>query len=294
MSTPLFVVGKHRSGTTWLSNLLLDHTLIAGVQHKDHHGIHESAFFSHVRGRYGDLNLFSNFAEFAAVVSKSDYFRLMGVSFEELIELYPSTYSEVFRTVMNRFADRHEARYWLEKSPMHTSRIQEIGELYSDARFVGILRNPVDAAFSWLKRRSPEGGALRRALGLGRFTLNKYVADAHMRMMQDVWPERVCIIRYEDLVERREEVLETVCRFLGLPVEEMHSGYAPNTSYSEGKNATRFPKHEKKFVRVLYHYGLPIVPANGLRTVKHLLEERGAPLPSWFFKLTTQLGQEVD
>jgi len=167
MATPLFVVRKHRSGTTWLSNLLLDHEQIAGVQHRDHQGIHESAFFSHVHGRYGDLSVFSNFAEFASVFSQSDYCRLMEVSFGDIVQLYPSTYAGVFRTIMDRFAEKHGAHYWIEKSPMHTSRIREIGKGYPDAQFVGILRSPVDAAFSWLKRQEIGESALRRLTGLG-------------------------------------------------------------------------------------------------------------------------------
>ncbi len=290
MPTPLFIVGKHRSGTTWLSNVLLDHSQIAGVQHEDHHGIHESAFFSHVHGRYGDLSVFANFAEFASVLSRADYFRLMGVSFGELMELYPSKYAEVFRTTMDRFAERNEATYWIEKSPMHTSCVQEIGHLYSDARFVGIVRSPADAAFSWLKRQKIEGSPLLRLWALGRFTVNKYIVDAHMRVMQEKWPDRVCIVQYESLIESREDVLETVCSFLGLPVEEMHSRYAPNTSYSEGKKEMHFTTYEKKFVRGLYHYGLRAVPANRLRAVKHLFQSRQTPLPRWFFKLTEGVG----
>ena len=31
MPTPLFILGKHRSGTTFLSNLLMDHPKIAAI-----------------------------------------------------------------------------------------------------------------------------------------------------------------------------------------------------------------------------------------------------------------------
>lgn len=282
MATPLFVVGKHRSGTTWLSNLLLDHAEIAGVQHRDHHGIHESAFFSHVHGRYGDLSTFSNFAEFASVISQSDYFRLMEVSFKEIVELYPSTYTEVFRTVMDRFAERQGASYWIEKSPMHTSRVRKIGQYYPDARFLGILRSPVDAAFSWLKRQEG-GGRVGRLTGLGRFTLNKSIVDAHMQEMKNEWPERVCVVRYEDLVEDRNDVIETVCAFLGLPMMEVEAQYAPNTSYEKGRERDR-PAYERRFVKWLYRCGRLLVPAQGTRKLKHVLQERRTALPDWFFK----------
>jgi len=114
MPTPLFVLGKQRSGTTWLGNLLLDHPSIAGVAHAAHRGIHESAFFSHVDGRYGDLSVRQNFIEFASVMAESDYFRLAEVSFKDIMSLHPDDYAGVFRTVMYCFARRRGARYWIE------------------------------------------------------------------------------------------------------------------------------------------------------------------------------------
>ena len=293
MAIPLFIVGKHRSGTTWLSNLLLDHAQIAGVEHRHHHGIHESAFFSHVHGRYGDLSVFSNFAEFASVLSQSDYFRLMEVSFDEIVQLYPSTYAGVFRAIMDRFADRHGARYWIEKSPMHTSRIREIGQLYSDAQFVGILRNPVDAASSWLKRQEVGENVFQRLTGLGRFTLNKCILDAHIREMQREWPERVRIVRYENLVQNQDDVVAAVCSFLGLPVKELHAQYAPNTSYEDGEDKKRYcSEYEERFVKRIYRFGMRAAPANMGRNLKHALQKRRTSLPDWFFKLSRRFSSD--
>ena len=63
MATPLFVIGKHRSGTSFLANLLLDHPQIAGIYypldsylHKG--GIFESSFFYDIDKKfYLHLNL---------------------------------------------------------------------------------------------------------------------------------------------------------------------------------------------------------------------------------------------
>ena len=45
---PIFVLGRHRSGTTWLSNVLAAFPEIYAPAHELHHGTHESAFFSHL------------------------------------------------------------------------------------------------------------------------------------------------------------------------------------------------------------------------------------------------------
>ncbi|MCS3755668.1 sulfotransferase family protein [Salinibacter ruber] len=292
MPTPLFVVGKHRSGTTWLSNLLLDHPQIAGIQHEAHRGIHESAFFSHVEGRYGDLSVFSNYVEFASVVSRSDYFRLAGVSFDELMKLYPSTYAEVFRAVMDQYAEQRGVKYWIEKSPMHTHYMRQIVESYPDAQFVGIWRNPVDAAFSWLKCQKGIESPLQRLRELGRFTVNKYIADVWMKDMKKECPERVYIIQYESLVDRREEVLDDICQFLNVATSEVRARYAANTSYSGKREEQRRPKYEIKFVQWLYYSGLRVVPGTVFQVAKRFAQKR-EPLPHWFFKILEQPQEKV-
>ena len=286
MPKPLFVVGKHRSGTTWLGNLLLDHPQVAGIQHEKHQGIHESAFFSHVDGRYGDLQVFSNFAEFAAVIAQSDYFQLAGVSFDGLIEMYPSDYAKVFQAVMDKFAKENDAEYWIEKSPMHTHLIREIGETYTSAKFVGIIRNPVDTAFSWLGCQDQK--ALHSRLsGLARVTIDKYVADSHMLKMKAAWPERVHIIQYENLCRNRNDVLRSVCDFLDLSFIKVESKYQPNTSYSKARENYHQPLHEEVFVKLLYFYILRIVPPGFLSGIKKAYHKNSSKdIPDWFFKLS--------
>lgn len=283
MTVPLFVIGKHRSGTTWLSNLLIDHPDIEGVHHASHRGIHESAFFSHVVGRYGDLEVFSNYVEFASVISQSDYFRLAGVSFDDLLELYPSSYTDVFRAVMDRMATRSSAKYWIEKSPMHTFYMREIGQTYTDAKFVGILRNPVDTAFSWLKQQDLSSSS-QRLMGLARITIDKYVVDVHMLRMKAAWPERVHVIRYENLCQNKSDVLRGVCNFLDLAPAELRSKYKPNTSYQESRDEHERPKHEEKFVLFLYNYVLRLIPSRVFRFIKIIYRNIvRRDLPDWFF-----------
>ena len=43
---PIFVLGRHRSGTTWVSNILASVPGIYSPSHPLHKGAHESAYFS--------------------------------------------------------------------------------------------------------------------------------------------------------------------------------------------------------------------------------------------------------
>lgn len=74
--TPIFVVGVHRSGTTWLANILCRHSNIAGIQAERHFGIHESVFFSHFIHNFGDLRNDNIFIQFVEAFASSDHFIL--------------------------------------------------------------------------------------------------------------------------------------------------------------------------------------------------------------------------
>jgi len=286
MPRPLFIIGKHRSGTTWLSNLLLSHPDVAGVEHPVHHGIHESAYFSHIKGRFGDLRTFTNHVECAAVLARSDYFRLAGASFDEIVDLFPTDYNELFRSVMDRFAEERSAAYWIEKSPMHTLHTRQIGKAYPDAQFVGIQRNPVDVAFSSLRNLRVEMSPVRRRLELLRVTLDKYVADRHMLQMQSHWPERVHVVQYEQMRHAETSIIREVCAHLGLEAHDLSSSYQANSSYSTNRQRHARSEAEIAWVRWIHDDILPLIPASVLIAGKEKISHwRRRPLPDWFFRL---------
>jgi hypothetical protein len=92
------------------------------------------------------------------------------------------------------------------KSPPHTARIRLLLELFPDARFVHIVRDPrrVFPSTVWLWQSLAEVHGLQRPRGEG---LEKRVFRDLSRMYRALWkqkelipPENFCEIRYEDLV----------------------------------------------------------------------------------------------
>jgi hypothetical protein len=92
----------------------------------------------------------------------------------------------------------------IEKTPMHVRRIEKISQAFPDAKFVVMVRNPLDVIASQYKRHGDMNRAIERLKA-------DYASIANVKHM-----ECVKIVRYEDIVENAEEVLKDVCEFVGL------------------------------------------------------------------------------
>ena len=151
MKKPVFIVGIERSGTTWLANILCQHSNITGIQAKRHYGIHESVFFSNIEEKFGNLSDDNNFIQLVEILSSSDYFILSGLNKDILYEERPKTYHDFFRLIMERFAEKRKADFWLEKTPSHSLYLEKISKYYPDAKFIAIKRDIVDTIKSTIR-----------------------------------------------------------------------------------------------------------------------------------------------
>ena len=293
MAKPIFVVGKERSGTTWLANLLAAHPQVACVCHERHFGVHESAFFSSVDGRYGDLGEWANYVEFVRIISATDYFRLAGVTEEFLFSLWPSAYEGVFRAVMDRFARQQNAAAWLEKTPGHSLYVKRMASAFPEARFVAVRRDvePVVVSTLGLTAASrPEvadpGPARKSVIVSTVFSWYRYykTIDAFAGSS-----DRVLTVEYDDLRADRQQVLERACAFLELPYTEevLQSPYDRNTGFGEAsRRAREITDGERRRIARASRVArlLPLSWLNRLARLHHRGEGR-RPLPRSFFRL---------
>jgi len=143
--------------------------------------------------------------------------------------------------------------YIIEKTPMHVRKIPEISKLFPDAKFVIMVRNPLDVIASQYKRHGDLGKALKRIK-------EDYASIANVQHMKCVH-----IVRYEDMIEDPVGVIEKVCMFVGLLFEpemlEYHrkdlkwSGVEPE--YSDGVG------EEKHLKRRAWQVTQPIFDGRG-------------------------------
>jgi len=293
MPIPIFVLGKHRSGTTWLANQLCEHSLVAGIRHEKHFGMLESAYFRCVYNRYGDLAVKNNFIAFVEVMSASDYFRLTGVTKEFLYSLWPTAYEDFLRAVMDNYAVRQGAAYWVEKSPSHSVMVDWLAEIYPDAKFISIFRDVeavVASAIALRASREPEfaDNAWLRQRGIIRTVLSWIYYNKTLKAFGPR-SERMLTIRYETLRADPPNTLQGVCSFLDLPFEPHMCDqiYVPNTSFrNKTERSQALSDGEKRLVRFTQRL-FDLIPLWALALMDRMRRriKKRRSLPSWFFSL---------
>ena len=250
MCTPIFTLGSPRNGTTWLGNVLCRHPEVAGVQHEAHHGIHESKLWWHTK-YWGDFSEESSFITFLEQYSAGDYFRLAEGDKEYFYRNRPRDFVAFFFQLMDRYAARRNARYWVTKlDPMLYHRrdeldafIARVKERYGDCKFISIERDPVDVLRSYL---SMQGVASQRReqtlvskgatiLAIARNVVQYRAIDAI------VASEKGLSLSFEVFKNDHEASMRRLMQYLDLSPDALRpSSYAANSSFaSKEKSAHR-------------------------------------------------------
>jgi hypothetical protein len=118
-------------------------------------------------------------------------------------------------------ADRPGQRIVL-KSPTHTCRIRTLLEIFPDARFVHIVRDPwvvfPSTVRLWKKMEKVHGAQLPRYENLDEEVLDRFnrVFTAFQEDCALVDPKRFCEVRYEDLVRNPVEEVRNIYEKLNL------------------------------------------------------------------------------
>jgi len=188
----VFVGGLHRSGTTLLAQTLAAHrdaSGLSGTGVAEDEGQHLQDVFPAARaiggpGRFG-FSAGAHLTEASPLATRASRDRL-------LVAWLP--YWDARRRVL------------VEKSPPNLLRTRLLQALFPAACFVLIVRHPVAVAEATCKWSDEGVGALLR-----------HWVHCHRVMLEDAAAlRRVCLVRYEDLVARPQEVLPAVLAFIGL------------------------------------------------------------------------------
>lgn len=283
---PLFVMGVHRSGTTWLANALCNHSQIWGVQSQKHFGIVESWFFSHMDGRVADIRDVSNYRSLIGDFSETEFFRATGVTRSILEDLNPEDYGDFFRQFMIRAASkgaiRSRLRYWLEKTPVHTLYLDQLTGYFPEARFVAVQRSLQGVLLSTLTSGHANGreSVSAPSLRVAHAVLHWHKYHSYLQHFIGKYPDRFWIGRYEDLVERPATQFRECLDFLNLGWEAavLEQRFEPNTSFEQAR-PVRLSEQSQRVATVASILAR-LVSYRGYRLHEHLRRPRNQePIP---------------
>jgi omega-hydroxy-beta-dihydromenaquinone-9 sulfotransferase len=298
VAPPLFVLGAWRSGTTHLHNLLAQDGRFAFPN--TYQVYYPATFLLTERASRGFVEFFmpptrpqDNMAIGGGLPQEDEFAvcALTGLSpmmewvapgraahYDRYLTLRDAAPGEVtaWKAALSRFIRKLSFKYGgrplVLKSPAHTGRIRLLLELFPDARFVHIRRNPYDvfrsmmhllrtAAPYWALQRPDFGGAAGRAIRWYRAVYDAFFADRGL-----IPAGRYCEIDFEALEADPVGQLRDVYEALGLPdfkaVEPALARYAASlVGYQKNKLPELTPDErsrvEREWGRCFEEWGYP-------------------------------------
>jgi len=191
-ATPVFIVGMPRSGTTLLEHMLGAHTQIADAGEL-HDFTRQLRYMANLQGP-PQLDL--------ALAKKSE-----GIDFAELGRRYLD--HTKWRT--------QDKPFFTDKMPANFLNVGYIARALPHAKFIHVMRDPMDTCFSNLKEHfAGFYGHTYDQAEMADYYKGYRQLMAHWRRL---YPDRILDIRYGELTVDTKSVMTEVLEFLGLPWE---------------------------------------------------------------------------
>lgn len=214
-STPFFIVGSQRSGTTMLRLMLNQHSRLCVP--------FESAFipeFSKRLKEFGDLTRQENMAQLLTAICHNPFVEKGNLVPDPgaVLAKNPQSYPAVINAIFTELALRHRKPRWGDKTPGYEQEINLLWSLFPGCRFIHLIRDGRDVALSL---RSLSWGS-RDLIQSARDWAWKVMLG---RKMGSMIPGHYLEVHYETLVTQPAESLAKICEFLDEPFEEEMLGY---------------------------------------------------------------------
>jgi hypothetical protein len=205
---PIFLVGCPRSGTTLLSSMLHAHPRLAFPP--------ETRFLLPAyesRDAFGDLSVRANRVRLGQrITGRGSRFRDLGLDRTAVVNAIadgPPTLGSAFGVVWQEFARSRGKVRWGEKRPAYWRYMDVVSQLFPDAQFVHLVRDPRACVASLLRVHWTEGGVEDAAAVW-------VLAEREIHRFADrAGPETYHALRYEALLADPARALGGLCAFLG-------------------------------------------------------------------------------
>ena len=227
----LFILGMPRSGTKLLRDILNRHPEVAIFPVESHF----LPYFQSRFPQYGDISQRSNFDRFYADVQQTNFMRALSerdIHFpadEWFASLQGNSFGSAIESLFAIYAGRSGSRIAGDKTPAYITEAELLLDLFPNAKFVHIVRDPRDYVLSL--RNAWNQNAIRAAQRWKDSIRNLH---AVMKARHIEYAE----IRYEDLVSDPRAAVTRVCDYLGIDFDETMLNFdRPTENIGDAKGA---------------------------------------------------------
>ncbi len=196
----LFIGGCGRSGTSLLQDLLVQHSLIAGSS---------------------EFNFCKRILELKSSMQNAFYLGRNNEFYDQ--KFLNESYNQFIAGFLNNVSQNKPKATWIsEKTPDNIEVLNELFEVFPLAKFIYVYRDGRDVAASYLnvnKRLKSQGHPYQ----MNVVTLSKKwnAARAFRQLAKPEYANNIFDIRYEDLIREPAKTLESLFKFLEIPVEDV-------------------------------------------------------------------------
>jgi hypothetical protein len=195
--TPIFIFSLPRAGSTLLQRILTTHDeinttgepwlLLPLVYAQREHGVY--AEYVHTSSNKAINEIIGQLPE-----GRADYFKAVR-------KMALSIYNDL---------NANGEKYFLDKTPRYYLIINEISQIFPDAKFIFLFRNPLSNLASLIQ--SFWGGKL----GDYRHRIDIYEGPRMLAAGYKTFLRPCHTVRYEDLVQKPGETIQAICDYLDL------------------------------------------------------------------------------
>lgn len=250
----IFVTGASRSGTTMLSRMLGQHSLINGL--KELHCFGELVDPNKLQKHIDKPHAIDLCTQLLARSKRDIWGQANDEDAKEAEQLLQQIGSEsigagdVVALALDHIAKSHGKEMACEQTPRNIFYAGALLEYYRHLKIVHIVRDPRDVLASqknrWKRKRYggdniPYSEIIRVWFNYHAYTITKLWVKATDLALQLKQHERVFILRFEDIMTDPEREIRNLCAFLDVPyesemldIEQIGSSHRQNTDQQRG------------------------------------------------------------
>ena len=132
------------------------------------------------------------------------------ITLRDVFDAYMTSYFGAWINNQNRYGQKKYVTAFTPRLAMIEDNMESFFEVYPDGRLLSIVRDPKNWYPSAARHRSNVYGDIRKSIDLWKTSTKAALRN------KEKYGERVCIVRFEDLVSKTESVMSYMADFLGI------------------------------------------------------------------------------